>query len=87
MVKRTIFDIKGALYVWMHVTPLQVFAIFNFMYTLHYLLGSFACFMLVESPSGSGFQIDGLPCIDRYIDQHQHQRILKHLLQSDVQLI
>ncbi len=67
MVKRTISGIKGYFYVWMHVTPLIVFAFvtFKIMYILPFPLGSFACFMRVESPSGSGFEIDGLPCIDR----------------------
>ena len=66
MVERTMLEIQDEIYVWMHVLHISlcIVLLFPVDVKLHFL-GSFACLMLVESPSGSGLEIDGLPCIDR----------------------
>ena len=66
MVERTMLDTQGEIYVWMHVLHISLCIVLLFPVDVHlHFLGSFACLMLVESPSGSGLEIDGLPCIDR----------------------
>jgi hypothetical protein len=54
--------IRGDSSVCMQVTPLiGVIFIVKIMYALYFLLGSFACLMRVESPSGSGLRSMGYP--------------------------